>query len=500
MSSPTSSVRVRMAPSPTGYLHVGNARTAVFNWLFARHSGGTFILRVEDTDRSRFVPGAIEVMLDTLRWLGLDYDEGPEIGGPFGPYVQSERLPLYQEHAERLIGSGHAYRCYCTEERLAAVREEQQRNRQPTGYDRHCRTLTSEQQREREASGLPSVVRFAVPLEGATSFTDMVRGEVTYRNEQLNDFVMLKSDGFPTYHLAVVVDDHLMEISHIIRADEWISSTGNHILLYDAFGWTPPLYAHGSTILAPDRSRLSKRHGATAVLEFRDMGIVPEALLNYLALLGAAYSGDREVYSATELVEVFDIPRLHATPAIFDRQKLEWMNGHYINHILSMEDVTERCLPHLLEAGLVTDETPPAYLQGVIALVKERLKLLPEVVELTDFFFREPEPGAEELTGKKKLSPEEAGVALSRAEAVLSEVESWDDVATESEMEQRLRALGADLGLKTGPFFMTLRVAITGREQSPGLTETMRVLGKERTLDRLRRAADALRQPSATAS
>ena len=476
-----------MAPSPTGLLHIGNVRTAIFDWLLARHHGGQFVLRVEDTDRARLVPGSVEVMMDTLRWIGLDWDEGPEIGGPFGPYVQSERKEIYIEHAERLVAEGTAYRCYCSAERLAVLRAEQERNRQPTGYDRHCRFMGAEERAEKEASGEPSVIRFAVPLEGETHLTDVLRGVLTYRHETVQDFVMLKSDGFPTYHFAVVIDDHFMEISHVIRGPEYISTGARDTLLHQALGWQQPEYVHGSEILAPDRKRLGKRHGATAVLEFREMGFVPEALFNFLALLGAAYSADREIYSREELVSMFDVDKLHPTPAIFDRTKLEWMNGHYINHILTLSDVTDRCVPYLDRAGLLSGGESRDYLEDVISLVKDRIKLLPEVVELTDFFFREPEPSAEVIAGKK-LTPEGAHHAIQTARKRLEALDEWD----EAMMESRMRELAEQLDLKVGVLFAPLRVALTGKTVAPGLFETMRVLGRERTLERLTRAAETI--------
>ncbi|MBA2364284.1 MAG: glutamate--tRNA ligase [Chloroflexia bacterium] len=476
-----------MAPSPTGLLHIGNVRTAIFDWLLARHHGGQFVLRVEDTDRTRLVPGSVEAMMDTLRWIGLEWDEGPEIGGPFGPYVQSERTELYRDHAERLVSNNTAYRCYCTAERLAALRAEQERKHQPTGYDRHCRFMSAEERAEQEASGDPSVIRFAVPLEGETHLTDALRGVLTYKHETVQDFVLLKSDGFPTYHFAVVIDDHLMQISHVVRGPEYLSTGARDTLLHQALGWPQPEYVHGSEILAPDRKRLAKRHGATAVLEFREMGFVPEALFNFLALLGAAYSGDREIFSREELVAIFDVDKLHPTPAIFDRTKLEWMNGHYINHILTLSDVTDRCAPYLERAGLLSGEPTREYVAAVIALVKDRVKLLPEVVELTDFFFREPEPSAAEVAGKK-LTPEGAHHAIQTAHKRLEGLDEWDEAA----MESRMRQLAEQLDLKAGVLFAALRIAITGKTVAPGLFDTMRVLGRERTLERLTRAAETV--------
>jgi glutamyl-tRNA synthetase len=485
--SATPAVRTRFPPSPTGFLHVGNVRTAIFNWLLARHHGGRFLLRIEDTDRARLVEGAIESMMDTLRWLGLDWDEGPDVGGPCGPYVQSERLPIYREHAARLLEEGKAYRCYCSAERLDALRKEQQREGRPTGYDRLCRNLSPEKRAAREASGDPHVVRFAIPLEGETVLEDLLRGPIVYQNAGLDDFVILKTDGYPPYHFAVVVDDHLMRVSHVMRGEEYISSGARDSLLHEALGWEQPLYAHGAIVLAPDRKKLGKRHGAVAATEFREAGFVPEALFNYLALLGAAYSGDREVFSREELIELFDIPRMSAAPAIFDRAKLEWMNGHYINHVLTLPDVVARCMPYLREARLVADETPAAYVERVVALVKERMKLLTDVAALTDFFFVEPEPAAADLI-PKKLSAQDTERALRAGRERLDALGSWE----EPELERQLRALAEELEIKTGQLFTALRVAVTGRTVAPGLFETMAVLGRERTLLRLRRAEETL--------
>ncbi len=280
------SVRVRYAPSPTGLPHVGNIRTALFNWLFARHSGGSFIVRIEDTDVNRKVEGAVEAILDGLRWLGIDWDEGPEVGGEYGPYFQSQRLDIYQKAAQLLVTEGHAYPCYCSAQRLEQMRAEQTRRKQPPGYDRRCRSLSQEERAKFEAQGIIPVIRFKIPLEGQTRFNDLIKGEVVFDNSTLDDFVLLKSDGYPTYHLANVADDHLMKITHVLRADEWLSSTPRHMLLYNALGYQPPLFAHLPMILGTDRSKLSKRHGATAITEYRDLGYLPQAMMNFLALLG----------------------------------------------------------------------------------------------------------------------------------------------------------------------------------------------------------------------
>jgi len=339
----TKSVRVRFAPSPTGYPHVGNIRTALFTWLFARHYGGSFIIRIEDTDVSRKVKGAVEAILDGLRWLGLDWDEGPEVGGNYGPYFQSQRLDIYSKLAQRLIAQGDAYYCYCSPQRLAEMRSEQIKRKQPPGYDRRCRDLSPEEQTRKQAEGITPVVRFKMPLTGQTRFTDIIRGEVTFENSTLDDFVLLKSDGYPTYHLANVIDDHLMEISHVLRAEEWLSSAPRHLLLYQALGFEPPQFAHLPMLLGPDRTKLSKRHGAVSIVEYRDQGYLTEAMVNFLALLGWSLDDKTEILSRDELIRNFSLERVSRTAAIFNQDKLNWMNGFYIRK-LSLEDFTRQAL------------------------------------------------------------------------------------------------------------------------------------------------------------
>jgi glutamyl-tRNA synthetase len=338
--------------------HVGLFHTFLFNWLYARHEGGTFIVRIEDTDTARRVEGAVEALLDAIRWLGLNWDEGPGVGGPHAPYVQSERLPLYREHAERLVREGKAYYCYCSPDRLAELRADQERRKVPPGYDRHCRDLAEAERARLAVAGEPPVIRFAVPLEGETVFDDVLRGPVAWENRLLDDFVILKSDGYPTYHLAHLVDDHFMEISDVLRGEEWISSTPRHILLYQALGWTPPRFCHLPPLLGPDRKKLSKRHGAMSVLEYRDAGYLPEAMVNYLAIIGASYepTGTREIFSLPELVEGFDLYRINKAGAIFDLTKLEWMNGYYIRH-LPVPQLANRLMPFFWQAGLLGDRS-----------------------------------------------------------------------------------------------------------------------------------------------
>lgn len=491
MSMTDRRVRVRMAPSPTGDLHIGGARTALFTWLYARHHGGDFILRIEDTDRKRLVEGSIEGIVEALRWLGLDWDEGPEVGGPKGPYIQSERLEHYQRAARRLVETGHAYECFCPPERLAALREEQRARHQPPGYDRHCRNLSPGEVAAHRTRGESAVIRFKMPETGTTVVDDLLRGAITFENRVLEDPIILKSDGFPTYHLAVVVDDHLMEITAVTRGEEWLPSAPVHVQLYDAFGWERPLFAHLPVILRPDgKGKLSKRDGDVDTLQYRRAGYLPEALVNYLALLGWSH-GDQEIFSREQLIELFELRDVSPSPARFNFDKLEWTNQYYINHILTLDELTARCLPYLQAAGLVgPDASEPgspeyAYARAVIALVKDRLKVLGEVVELTSFFFTdETEPYEVSALVPKKTDPEQVAAALRAVLGVLERA----DLGDEATVEARLRALAEEQGLKAGQLFMPIRVAVTGRTVSPGLFETLRVLGQERVLARLRQA------------
>ncbi|MGQ9715793.1 MAG: glutamate--tRNA ligase [Anaerolineae bacterium] len=487
-------VRVRFAPSPTGYFHVGSARSALFNYLFARHHGGVFILRIEDTDRSRYHPGALEDILSSLKWLGLDWDEGPEVGGAYGPYFQSQRLPIYQEHARRLVEEGRAYPCYCSRERLAALREEQARRGAPPGDARHCRHLTARARAEAGAPGLGAGGRLKVPLEGETSFHDVIRGDITVQNHQLEDAVLLKSDGFPTYHLANVVDDHLMEITHILRADEWLASVPLHVILYDALGWTPPVYAHLPVILDPSgKGKMSKRKtvgpgGQTyhvLVRDFRAQGYLPEAMFNFLALLGWSYDDKTEVMTREELIQRFSLERVRPAPSAFSYQKLEWMNGVYIRQ-LAPEALTERLVPFLARGLGMPEEAVRARpeLQGIAPLVQERLKTLSEVVRWVDFLFTDGLVDYDVGLLLQKVSAEEARRALKAAREALRGLDPFDV----AHLEQVLRGLMQEVGLKAGPFFGLIRVAVTGKQVAPPLFESLALLGKERTIRRLEHA------------
>ena len=485
----TNLVRVRYAPSPTGYPHVGNIRTALFNWLFARHHRGSFIVRIEDTDITRKVEDAVATILDGLRWLGLDWDEGPEVGGKFSPYFQSQRLEVYREAAERLVSQGDAYYCYCSPQRLEEMRAEQVRRKQPPGYDRHCRNLSQEEQSQKEAEGITPVVRFKTPLSGQTKFNDLIRGQVVFDNNTIDDFILLKSDGYPTYHLASVVDDYLMEISHVLRAEEWLSSTPRHRLLYQALGFEPPQFAHLPMILGADRSKLSKRHGAVSITEYQEQGYLPEAMLNFMALLGWSLDDRTEVLSRQELIDNFSLERVSQTAAIFNRDKLNWMNGVYIRS-LGLEDFTQRALP-FMDSGLPPEVKRPLsieYVRQIMPLIQERARTLTEVAELAQFFFvAELDYTASVLIGKN-MSQSLALTALEAAQHRLEPLEVFD---AES-LEAVLRPLAEELGLKTGQLFGTLRVAVTGRTAAPPLFQTMAVLGKERCLGRIEAALDGL--------
>jgi len=481
----TKPVRVRFAPSPTGYPHVGNIRTAMFNWLFARHHGGKLILRIEDTDVTRKVKGAVKAILDSLRWLGLDWDEGPEVGGKYGPYFQSQRLELYKATAEKLISQGDAYYCYCSPERLEQMRAEQVRRKQPPGYDRHCRDLTPQERKEKEAEGIIPVVRFKTPLEGQTRFNDLIYGDVVFEHNTLDDFILLKSDGYPTYHLANVVDDHAMEISHVIRAEEWLSSTPRHLLLYRALGLEPPQFIHHPMILGPDRAKLSKRHGAVSILDYREMGYLPQTMFNFLSLIGWSLDDKTELMSRQELIDNFSLERIGKTGAIFNREKLDWMNGVYIRK-MSAYGFFEAVQPFLMtdeEAGkaLISSEE---YVRAILPLVQERARTLAEVVELTQFFFIDQPDYKPDLLIGENMNRESAIQALKAAQPRLSQLEAFDA----DSLEGVLRPLAAELGLKTGQFFGVLRVAVTGRTAAPPLFQTMAVLGKERCLRRVEAA------------
>jgi glutamyl-tRNA synthetase len=485
----SAAVRVRYAPSPTGYFHVGGARTALYSWLFARHHGGKFILRIEDTDRTRYEPEALPDLLDSLRWLGLFWDEGPEVGGEYGPYFQSDRVELYRQYSEQLIANGLAYRCYCSPERLERVREEQRAAKVPPGYDRHCRHLSQKQVADYEAQGVKPVIRLAVPTEGVTEFDDLLRGHIVVDNRQLDDLILLKSDGFPTYHLANVVDDHLMAITHITRGEEWLSSVPKHVLLYRAFGWEMPVQAHLPTILDPSgQGKLSKRKKKLAdgremltyVYEFRQAGYLSEAMVNFLALVGWSYDDQTEFFSRDQLVRYFDLTKVSRSPAAFSYEKLDHMNATYIRG-LGANDLAGRLMAILLRAGLKADFQT---ILRAAPLIRERMKTLSDAIPLVDFFFAQEVRYDPALLIQKGMDKGGTLGALKAAEETLTALSSFE----EGPLEEALRPLADRLGLKAGQIFGCIRVACTGRAVSPPLFGTLSILGRETVLRRLRKA------------
>jgi len=482
----TTPIRVRMAPSPTGRLHIGTARTTLYNWLFARRAGGTFVLRIEDSDQQRSSQEFAQDILDGLRWLGLDWHEGPEVGGPFGPYFQSHKLNRYREVAQDLLNRGLAYPCYCTAQELETRRKEMQAQGLPPRYDRRCLSLTGQQRSQLDAESRPHALRFRVPGDGAVAWTDLIRGDVSFENALLDDFVLLKADGFPTYLLAVVVDDHDMRISHILRGEDLISATPRQLHIYRAMDWETPEFAHIPLILAPDRSKMSKRHGATSITEYREMGYLPEALVNFIALLGWSPGQDREVMTRDDMAKQFSIEGIGKSGAVFDIEKLNWMNGVYLRQ-LPPEKYVALARPFLESAGVDLSEFDAAYISSALLLEQERAKTLAEIPQLTDFFFREPESHDEK--GERKWFRREGSADLLAAVRVALEVLPTFQVPA---IESAIRGVGERLG-SVGPAIHTTRLAVTGRTAGPGLFDLISVLGKDRALARLRRAEQHVR-------
>jgi glutamyl-tRNA synthetase len=473
-------VRVRIAPSPTGDPHVGTAYIALFNYVFAKQQGGKFVLRIEDTDQSRARSDSEQMIYDALRWVGLSWDEGPDVGGPYAPYRQSERGQIYREHTQILIDRGQAYRCFCTPERLEKVRVQQIAEKATLGYDRHCRDLDTADGARRAAAGEAHVVRLKVPLSGPIDFTDRLRGVVSRDAKEIDDQVLLKSDGLPTYHLANVVDDHLMEITHVIRAEEWISSTQKHVLLYQAFGWEQPEWIHMPLLRNTDKSKISKRKHPVSINYYRDVGILPQALLNFLALMGWSFGGDREKFTLEEMVSVFSWDRMSLGGPVFDLDKLKWLNEKYI-HELTYDQFAQA----LIDWRLNKD-----YLMKVLPLVRERVKKLDEIIPATEYFFS----GDLDYTAvlPEMVVPEVEPTKVGKG--LLDYVERFEarDGFAKEMLEEVARQWTEVLGWKTKHAFMLLRLAVTGRKASPPLFETMAVLGKEITRRRLRRCAEVI--------
>ena len=476
-------VRVRFAPSPTGYLHVGGLRTALYNWLLAKRQGGQFILRIEDTDRTRLVEDAVESLLDSLKWAGITPDEGAVVGGPLGPYVQSERLDVYHKMVDQLIADGHAYYCFCTPEELAARRAEKEAQGESTAYDRHCRSLSKEEVERRLAAGEPHVVRMIIPDGREIGFDDVVRGHVTFDSSLVDDQVILKTDGFPTYHLAAVVDDHLMQITHVIRGEEWLSSTPKHVLLYEYFGWEPPKFVHVPLIVDSNGKKLSKRFGDVSVESYRDKGYLPEAMLNFLALLGWNPGDDREFFTKEEMAEVFSLERIHKSSAVFDLDKLLHINGLHMRTIPA-DKLADMVLPFFDKAGWERPQRD--YLIKVIEVMAERANLLTDYVEPIPYFYQDPTE-YEEATVKKRWKPASKELLSGWVE----ELEKSADFTPEA-LEASLRAYAESKGVGAGQLIHPTRLTVTGVGNGPSLFHMMEVLGKETCLRRIKAALQVL--------
>ncbi|MFN2114301.1 MAG: glutamate--tRNA ligase [Anaerolineae bacterium] len=485
---PERPVRVRIAPSPTGHMHVGTARTALFNWLFAHSRGGRFVIRIEDTDRTRLVEESLEDLLSGLAWLGLAPDEGPGVGGPYAPYQQSLRLDLYREHADRLLEQGDAYRCFCSPERLQQVREERAQQGLKMGYDRRCRELDPAEAARRAAEGEPHVLRLKMLLEGSVTLHDQIRGEVTFRASELEDVIIMKSDGYPTYHFAVVVDDHLMGITHVLRADEWIPSAPIQLRLYEALGWPQPVWVHLPLVLSPDgKGKLSKRKSGerAQVRWYRDNGYLPEAMVNFLALLGWTY-GDEETFSLGEAVERFRLEDIRPAPARWDFDKLDAMNAAYIR-ALGVDELAARIMPFLRSAGLPAEVDD---VKRMVPLVRERLTTLAEAADKLALFWLETvEPEPADMVPKKHDAAQ--ALELFRAASASLEAVAADDWREEV-LESRLRELAEQRGVNLGPLLQPVRVAVTGSRVTPPLFGTLELIGRDTTLARLADGAAAL--------
>lgn len=482
-------VRVRIAPSPTGAPHVGTAYIGLFNLAFARANGGKFIIRIEDTDRVRSTQRSEDAILRSLRWIGLEWDEGPDIGGPYGPYRQSERLHIYHEHVDQLIANGSAYRCVCTPERLDAMRQQQREAKQPIRYDGHCRDVSESEIKAAMEQGQPAVVRMKVPPDGAMVVHDAFRDPITIENRQIDDQILLKSDGYPTYHLAAVVDDHLMAISHVIRAEEWISSTPKHLMLYEAFGWTPPVMMHMPLLRNADKSKISKRKNPVSLEYYERQGYLPEALLNFLGLMGWSMPDERETFSLDEMIGAFTFDRLSLGGPVFDLHKLDWLNGIYLRQ-LTPESLAERLQRQIIQPK-VQRLSDPELVQQMIPLLQERLHTLGDFHTMASYFYDTPLAyDANQLIPKGKKPRETARTLTELSEHFQRYDGAWADAALEDGMRRYIEHTKWD----NRSLFMTLRVAITGRTASPPLFATMQVLGRETCLARLEDAIAALQK------
>ena len=486
-----SEVRVRFAPSPTGFVHIGSLRTALYNYLFAKKMGGKYILRVEDTDRTRLVDGAIENMLNAMKWAGVNHDEGVMLDdngnvvqkGEYGPYIQSERLDIYKKYIQELLDNGKAYYCFCTKERLDEVREKQKEAGETPRYDGHCRDLTQEEIDAKIAAGEPYVIRLKLPENHVIRFTDLVRGETEFNTNDLDDQVLIKTDGFPTYHFAVVVDDHLMKITHVIRGEEWVSSTPKHVYLYEAFGWEAPKFVHLPNILNKEKKKLSKRQGDVAVEDFKKKGYLPEGLVNYVALVGWSPEENKEIFSMEELEQAFSIERVSKSGGVFDTEKLNWVNQHYMK---DADDamLTDLSIPFLVEAGFVTEEEAKEkydFLKGMVSVLKEKLQYVKEITDHASIFFGDT----------VELETEECGEFLklehipTLVDALIEKLSNME-VLDEASAKAMLKEIQKEHGIKGKNLFMGSRISLTGQMHGPDLNKIMEVIGKETCLNRLK--------------
>jgi glutamyl-tRNA synthetase len=482
-----SSVRLRFAPSPTGSIHIGGVRQALFSWLYARKHGGAHILRIEDTDRERYVEEAVDELIEVLDWFGIDFDEGPHAGGDYGPYVQSERLELYQKWGHWLVEQGKAYKAFETQEELDKIADERKKMGLPPGYDGRARNLTDDEIQQYEAEGRPYVIRFKMPRGGSTIAEDLIRGKVEFENDKLTDPVLLKSDGFPTYHLAVIIDDHLMEISHVTRGVEWLPSLPIHWNLWEAFGWERPVYAHMPLILNPDgKGKLSKRHDHAMAREFINKGYLPEATLNFLTNIGWNFGDNQEIFTIEEAMERFDLADVNQANSAYPVEKLDWLNGHYIREELTTDELAERMAPFFEDAGLTVDMER---MKQVAPIIQTRIKTLSEAVELAGFFFEDwgefEAPSADNLIQRKM----DAEGTVRCLEAAIDLIESLDDFSHDNQYAE-FKKLAKELEVKNGQLFGSVRVAVTGQRISPPTFESMEILGKEESVRRCRLAIE----------
>lgn len=479
----SNNIRVRYAPSPTGHLHIGNARTALFNYLFARNQNGKFIIRIEDTDKKRNIEGGEESQLKYLKWLGIDWDESTDVGGNYGPYRQSERNDLYKKYYEDLLDRELAYKCYCTEEEIEKEREEQIERGENPRYSGKCRSLTKEQQEALEKEGRQPSIRFRVPEGKVYQFNDMVKGDISFESEGMGDYVIVKKDGTPTYNFAVAVDDHLMEISHVLRGEDHISNTPKQIMIYEAFNWTIPTFGHMTLIVNESRKKLSKRDESIIqfIEQYEELGYLPEALFNFIALLGWSPGGEEEIHTREEFTKIFDPSRLSKSPAVFDTQKLTWMNNQYIKN-LDVERLVELSLPHLVKAGLVKEnmnDQERQWARDLIVLHQEKMSYGAEIVGLTELFFKDEVEFEEDA--KEVLAGEQVPEVL---KAFLQEVEGLESFSAD-EIKAAIKAVQKATGQKGKNLFMPIRAAATGQLHGPDLPQAIHLLGKQKIISRV---------------